>query len=344
MMNQLKTLCELNGVSGNEDVVRAYIMERVRPYADSIRTDVMGNLIVMKKGAKSAPNHLMLSAHMDEVGLIVSHITDEGYLKFQFVGGVDRRVTIGKPVTIGDGNVAGVIGLKAYHLVSREEEKTIPPASSFYIDIGAKDKAEAESMVGVGDYGSFVCQSEETAQGHIRAKAIDDRLGCAIMMELLKQELPMDVTFAFTVQEEVGLRGAFTAAFAITPKISLVLEATTAADLPSVPNRQKVCKVGGGAVISYMDNGAIYDRGLFELLRDAANERDIAWQTKEYISGGNDSRTIQRTKEGVRVAVISAPVRYLHAPASVASVTDISGCYALAEEFIGRIAQQLEGV
>ena len=341
MIELLKDLCRLRGVSGNEDQVRDYIRSQARPWASSIRTDALGNLIVFKKGRKSTGSKLLLAAHMDEVGVIITRVTDEGFLKFDFVGGVDRRVAIGKPVLIGDRQVPGLIGLKAIHLVSREEMKKVPKTDALYIDIGAKDKEEAEKLVSLGDYGVFIGDPQEFGRGFLKAKAIDDRLGCAVMLELLKEDLPLDVTFAFTAQEEVGTRGAFAAAFSVTPEVALVLETTTAADLPGVEDHRKVCAPGKGPVISYVDGGTIYDRGLFEDLRRLAEEHHIPWQTKEYIAGGNDARTIQRTKAGVRVAALSAAVRYLHAPASVGSLSDFEHMLTLTRLFLQDQADKL---
>ena len=338
MLNTLKELCQLNGVSGNEDQVRRYIQNRANPFADELRTDPLGNLIVFKKGKKSTGNKLMLCAHMDEVGVIVTRITDEGFLKFDFVGGVDRRVAIGKPVVIGHNKVPGVIGLKAIHLTTKEERKKAPKTDSLYIDIGARDKESAERLVELGDYGAFVCQPEEFGDGLFKAKAIDDRVGCAIMLKLLEEDLPLDVTFAFTAQEEVGTRGAFGAAFSVTPEVALVLETTTAADLPGVEDHRRVCAPGRGPVISYMDGATIYDRELFESLRRLSEENGIPWQTKEYIAGGNDARTIQRSKAGVRVAAVSAAVRYLHAPAGVGSVADFENMLRLTRLFLEEMA------
>ena len=342
MLNTLKELCLLNGVSGDEDEVRRYITAKAVKHADHLHTDAIGNLIVFKKGKKSTGNRLMLAAHMDEVGVIITCITDDGFLKFDFVGGVDRRVAIGKPVVIGHNKVPGVIGLKAVHLVSREERKKAPKTESLYIDIGAKDKESAEKLVELGDYGAFVCQPEEFGDGLFKARAIDDRVGCAVMLKLLEEDLPLDVTFAFTAQEEVGTRGAFGAAFSVTPEVTLVLETTTAADLPGVENHRRVCAPGRGPVISYMDGSTIYDRELFETLRRLSEENGIPWQTKEYIAGGNDARTIQRTKAGVRVAALSAATRYLHAPASVGSVADFENMLQLTRLFLHEMARRLE--
>ena len=338
MLNTLKELCLLNGVSGDEDEVRRYLAHRISPLATQLHTDPMGSLIAFKKGRKSTGNLLMLAAHMDEVGIIVTRITDDGFLKFDFVGGVDRRVAIGKPVVIGPNHVPGVIGLKAIHLTDKEERKKVPKTESLYIDIGAKNKQGAEQRVELGDYGAFVCPPEELGNGLFKARAIDDRVGCAVMLKLLEEDLPLDVTFAFTAQEEVGTRGAFGAAFSVTPEIALVLETTTAADLPGVEGCRRVCAPGKGPVISYMDGSTIYDRLLFEKLRRLAEDNSIPWQTKEYIAGGNDARTIQRTKAGVRVAALSAAVRYLHAPASVGSVADFENMLKLTRLFLKDLA------
>ncbi len=339
MIDLLKQLCRQNGVSGDEDAVRDFLREQAGPYADSIRTDALGNLIVFKKGRRSDGPKLLLAAHMDEVGLIVTRVTDEGFCKFDFVGGVDRRVAIGKPVVLGPEKIPGVIGLKAIHLVSREEGKKVPKTDSMYLDIGAADKDEALALVRPGTYGAFLGEPEELGEGMLKAKAIDDRVGCAVMLSLLREELPMDVTFAFTAQEEVGTRGAFAAAFSVKPDIALVLETTTAADLPGVDDHRKVCAPGKGPVISYMDGATIYDRGLFRTLTQLAEGHSIPWQTKEYIAGGNDARTIQRSRAGVRVAAMSAAVRYLHAPASVANVEDMENMLRLTRLFLEEMAR-----
>ena len=341
MLNLVKELCALPGVSSFEEEVRAFLMDRAAPFADDMRVDAMGNLIVFKKGKKSTGNKLMLCAHMDEVGLIIRSITEEGYLKFDAIGGINRRVLLGKQVEVGPNKVKGVIGLKAYHLVSREEEKVVPKLETFYIDIGAKNKAKAEKLVSVGDCGVFVSDCVEFGAGMLKAKALDDRIGCAVMLKLLEEELPLDCTFVFTVQEEVGTRGAFGAAFSVTPELALILETTTAADLPGVEGHQKVCAPGKGPVIPFMDNGSIADRGLFELLRNTAEAHGIPWQTKHYIAGGNDASAVQRSKAGVRTVTLSAAVRYLHAPASVAGIQDMEHILQLTRHFLNAVAERV---
>lgn len=340
LMDSLKALCALDGISGYEDQVRAYCKDQAAPYADEMRVDALGNLIVFKKGAKATGNKLLLAAHMDEVGMIVRSITEDGDLKFSCVGGIDRKVLLGKSVAVGEKKVPGVIGVKPIHLLSSDERKSVPKVDSMTIDIGAKDKAEAESLVSVGDYVSFVSDIVEFGDGFIKAKAIDDRLGCAIMLELLKEELPMDCTFAFTVQEEIGCKGAMGAAFSVTPELALILESTTATDLAGVKGEKRVCCPGQGPVVPFMDGGSIADRGLYELTRTLAEKNNIPWQTKHMIAGGNDARAIQRSKAGVRTVVISAAVRYLHAPSTVAAIRDFDDILKLARLFIAAVANE----
>lgn len=334
MLNTVKQLCSLSGVGGWEDEVREYIMEHAAPYADEMRVDALGNLIVFKRGAKATGGKLMLCAHMDEVGLIVRSITEEGYLKFDNVGLIDTRVLIGKKVQVGLARHPGVIGVKAYHLVSDEEEKTVPKAETLYIDIGAEDREQAEAMVELGEPCVFDTVSEDFGDGMLKAKAIDDRLCCAMLLKLLEQSLPMDVTFVFSVQEEVGCRGAAGAAFALRPEIALIADCTTACDFPTIKGQSQVCRVGAGPAIPFMDGSVVADRALFEQLRRVATENEIPWQTKHLVSGGTDATSIQPAGSGVRVANVSAPVRYLHAPASVGCVRDFENMLRLLRCFI----------
>lgn len=338
MQKMLEALCQLSGISSYEEEVREFLEAQLAPFATSMRVDTLGNLIVFKRGEKPTGGKLMLAAHMDEVGLMIRSVTEDGYLKFVAVGGIDRRVLIGKRVFVGKTKMPGIIGIKAHHLVSAEEGKKIPKLSDFYIDIGAESAQEAKTLVSPGDAVVFDQQSDEFGDGMFRAKAIDDRIGCSVMLELIKRELPMDCTFVFTVQEEVGTRGALGAAFSVKPEIALILEGTTAADLPSMDDHKKVCIPGNGPVLPFMDGGAVYDRALFELLRDLAVQKQILWQTKHYISGGTDASAIQTTGYGVRVAGISAAVRYLHTPNGVISIRDFESMQQLAYEFIEAIA------
>ena len=342
MLKTLEDLCSLSGVSGSEEEVRAYIKGRATAAGCTYRTDLMGNLIVEKRvrsAGKKLP-HLMLTAHMDEVGFMVVRILDSGYLRFEPVGGIDPRIAFDRKVYVGPTKVPGVSGLKSVHQTPVPDRSKIPAWGNMYIDIGAKNKEEAESKVRVGDVcvfdSDFVRFGAEN--GFVKAKAIDDRFGCTVMVLLMEEELPMDVTFVFSVQEEVGTRGAFGAAFSVKPDIALVLEGTTSADLAKVEGHKKVTCLGAGPVLGFMDKSTIYDRGLFEGLRDLANENGIPWQIKGRIAGGTDAAAIQRSREGVRVASISAPVRSIHCPNSVAKISDMEDGLRLARLFVEAVA------
>ena len=340
MLNLIRQLCALDGVSSWEDAVRNFIRSEAEPYADSIRVDSIGNLIVFKKGAKATGNKLLLSAHMDEVGLMVTRVEKDGVLRFDTVGGIDRRILPGKRVYVGKDRIPAVIGSKPIHLSSKEERKHPNELKDLYLDIGAADKEAAERVIQLGDIAAFDPDWTEFGNGLVKAKALDDRVGCAVLLMLLREELPMDCTFVFSCQEEVGTRGAFGYAFSVCPEIALVVESTTASDLPGVPEHMQVCSPGKGVVIPFMDGGTIYDRGLFELLRDLADTNRIPWQTKHMIAGGTDGRTIQRSRAGVRVAGIAAAVRNIHTPSSVGAVDDFEQMLKLARLFIQRVAQE----
>lgn len=332
MIELMKQLCALPGPSGCEDAVREFVLEKVKPFADEMKTDAIGNIMVFRKGKKALERPVVLCAHMDEVGVIIKKITDDGMLKFGFVGGVDPRVVIGRPVRFGD--VQGVIGIKAVHLTTAAERRTMPKTKDLYIDIGAASKAVAEDKVSLGDYGVFDSAVVEFGDGLIKAKAIDDRVGCAALLKLIEDEPPIDTWFCFTVQEETGLRGAASMAFALDPGFAMVLEGTTAADLAEVEGADAVCRVRGGVVLPFMDGATIYDAALFELLRDACIRRGIPWQTKTRVAGGTDAGRIHRSRAGVRVCAAAAPVRYIHSPSSVAAKADCEAVLAAARAFL----------
>jgi endoglucanase len=311
----------------------------VEAYADSVTEDVMGNLIVFKKGKTASSKKLMLCAHMDEVGVIITDITDEGYLKFSFVGGVDRRVTVSKPVYIGRDRVFGVITAgKPLHLVPQSDRKKAPSGDDLYIDIGADSKEEAEKLAALGDTGAFSPENFEFGNNLLKAKAIDDRAGCAALIKTIQGETPVDCTFVFTVQEEVGTRGAAVAAFKLEPDIALIAEGTTAADLPSVSGNKKICSPGKGVVIPFMDGGSIYSRDMYKLLTELADKNGIKWQTKTYISGGTDGSAVQRSRAGVMVGGIAVAVRNIHSPSSVASMDDLDGLKKLIDAFLNEMS------
>ena len=340
MIDTLRALCALNGVSGDEKEVRDYIVGRISGYADEVSTDTLGNVIAYKKGAKAPAKKIVMCAHMDEVGVIILGITEEGYLRFAMAGGVDKRVIVGKSVAIGANKVFGVIGCKPIHLVGAKERSVATDTEDMYIDIGAKSKEEAEKLIEIGDTGAFDGQVRDFGDGFIVSKAIDDRFGCAVLIKLIESELPVDCCFVFSVQEEVGLRGAYTAAFAAEPDIALIVEGTTAADFPSVGDFKKVCKVGSGAVIPFMDGATIYDKDLYHLLCDIADRNEIARQTKNVVAGGTDGAAFQRSRMGVKTAGIAAPVRNIHSQSCVAKIEDLDAVYKLARSFLEEMGEK----
>ena len=304
----------------------------------------MGNVIVHIPAENK--KKLMVSAHMDEVGFIINDITDDGYLKICALGGIDPRVMCGKHVTVEgkDGNfISGVIASKAIHHQTPEERQAVTPIKSMYIDIGATSRDRANELTSVGNSATFdsafVLYGEN--EGFIKSKAIDDRLGCAGMLyvlDLIKgKELNVDLYFCFTVREEIGLSGARTAAQAIEPDYSIVLESTAVADLPDVPESRRVAKLGNGGAISLRDRSTIYDRSFVDFTMKLAEKENIPAQYKCYVSGGNDAGHIHKSNKGVACLAISAPSRYIHSPACVVSKDDyFSICdllYAIIENF-----------
>lgn len=329
MLNELRNLCLIDGISGDEGKVREYIISRIKDKCE-YSVDPMGNLLVFKKGKNKPKNKVMISAHMDEVGFICTYICDNGFIKFINVGGVDPKVAVGRAVKIGENKISGVIGNKAVHLCSDDEDKTAPKLDKLYIDIGAENKAEAEKYVNIGDSVYFVSDYVEFGEDKIKAKAIDDRFGCAIMLKMIDSELEYDTHFAFLVQEEVGCRGAGAAVFAIRPDYAIVLEATTASDISGVSDEDRVCVQGKGAVVSFMDRSTVYNRDLFKGAFALAKEKNIPIQPKTTVAGGNDAGAIHKACSGVYTIAVSLPCRYIHSGTSVGDKKDMKACYDLA--------------
>lgn len=316
----LKELCLLNGTSGDERAVREYIIEKIRGKCD-YKVDALGSVVAFKKGKKTPDKKVMLCAHMDEVGFIITHITDEGYLKFSPVGGIDAEAVLTRRLSIN--GKTGVVGAKAVHLMSSDEKESVPKFSDFLLDIGAENKAEAEKYVQPGDYAYFVSDYCEFGDGFVKAKALDDRIGCMLLIELIHSDLEYDTYFCFNVQEEVGLRGAACTSYSVKSDIAVVLESTTAADIEGVSGAERCCVLGNGPVISYMDGRTVYDRELYQKAVRLAENNGIKAQTKTKIAGGNDAGAVQTSAGGCRVAAVSLPCRYIHTGASVVKKSDI---------------------
>ena len=333
----MRELCKIPGPSGREDKVWEYIADHL-PAGTEINTDALGNLYVHKKG-KAVPEHkIALFAHMDEVGLIITHIDGNGMLRFNELGGVDQDVIVGRTVVLESG-VTGVIGLKPIHLCHGDESSKVPEMKDLCIDIGADKKSEAEAHVSLGDYAVFSSDYVEFGENRIKMKALDDRFGCAVLIKLLEEEIPYDMDFIFTVQEEVGSIGAAAASFNIQPDIAVIIETTTAGDICGAEGDQRVCLLGNGPVVSYMDRGTVYDMDLYKLAVQTAEESGIPCQTKTRIAGGNDSSAVQRTAGGARVLAVSAPTRYLHSPSDVMDKNDGDALLALMKALLPKLGE-----
>ena len=328
-LNLLKALCMSNGISGHEHNVREIIIREISEYVDELKVDNLGNIIAFKKGKLTPKKRLMLCSHMDEVGFIVTYINNEGYLQFQNVGGIDSHIIHGINVLVGDKCIPGVIGVSPTHMLSKSEKLQPGVSENLLIDIGAKDKENALNYVNIGDPVYFDSEFMEF-QEKIRAKALDDRAGCAILIEILKTDIPYDAHFVFTVQEEVGLRGAQTAAYNVNADCAIIVEATTAYDVPGVAEGKQICKIGNGPAISFMDRATVYNKEYFNLAIDTAKNNDIKFQFKKGVSGGNDSGAIHLSRGGVRTVAVSLPCRYLHSPWSMISLSD----YKYAKQFV----------
>ncbi len=321
MLEMIKELCALGGISGREHKIREYIISKL-PETAEYSVDAIGNLIVFVKGKHKSKNKVMLAAHMDEVGMIVTFIDDNGYIKFANVGGIDTAVQLGRRVKVGKNGLAGVIGVTPIHLRRGDDEYKFPASDALYIDVGAADKKELEGLVSLGD--EIVFDSETVEFGDkLKAKAIDDRAGCALLLDMIINGVEYDSYFAFTVQEEVGCRGEGCAAFSIAPDYAIVVETTTAADISGVSGEKQVCKLGCGAVIPFMDAGTVYSPELYALAGKLSEENGFEMQTKTMVAGGNDARAIVSSGNGVKTLTVSFATRYLHSPSCVIAKSDI---------------------
>lgn len=323
-MNLLETVQLLSrtvGTSGGEQAVREQIRALLPANAES-RTDAMGDLLVRIKGKERAKNTVLVEAHMDEVGFIVTYIGANGLLRFSAVGGISRSVLCGKRVVFENG-VKGVIGVVPIHLLEPDKKRDLPEPDDLYIDIGAPDRETAETLVSVGDTAVFASEPILFGDHKIKGKALDDRAGCAMLLAVMHSELLYDTQFAFSVQEEVGTRGAAAVAFAVRPDYAIVAETTTAADISSAKPHQKVCFLGKGPAISFMDRSTVYDPAVYRLAAETAEKNGIPYQFKTVVAGGNDSGAIHKSGGGVKTLSVSLPCRYLHSPACILDTRDI---------------------
>lgn len=330
----LKELLKTNSPSGCEDEMRSLVLEKVKGMEHFV--DTMGNVIVHKKGSGK---RVLISAHMDEVGFIISKITESGALKFKTVGGIETTVLAGKKVTIGKDNIPGVTGVKAIHLQSGSERDGKLSVSDMIIDIGAKDKASAERLVKVGDYGTFKSECVEFGDNKLKCKGLDDKVGCAALLELLEMDTKLDLYAAFTTQEEVGCRGSIIAANFVKPEIAIVFEGTTCSDVFPTPDEKTVTGLGKGCALTAMDRAAVADREMFELAKHVAEKNNIPYQVKRTTMGGTDAGSIQRSGAGVKTIVISTPCRYIHSPVCVMDKNDFRAQVDLGKAMLRKLEE-----
>ena len=342
----LRKLSEAIGVSGREEEVRAILVEEIRGSADGARVDALGNLVAFRRGTGTSKLRVMVAAHMDEVGFMVTQVEDSGMLRFARVGGIDERVLPARPVVVGPKRVPGVIAFKPIHLTEKGEMDRVAPVKDLVIDIGAASKAEAERLAVRGDHACFVSEYVEPLAGSawrtVQGKAFDDRAGCALAASLLAERFPFELVVAFTVQEEVGLRGAKVAAYAEHPDCAFVLEATGANEMPVKKDLSPSTRLGAGPAITVMDGSFIADRRLVDLLEATASRLGIPHQFKQPNIGGTDAGAIQHARDGIPSVTLAVPCRYIHSPAGILNLDDFDHALGLMRESLQRLPGAFE--
>jgi len=342
LVEMLKKLTEVPGPSGREDDVRNIVAEYLKPYIDKLWVDAWGNLISLKKGT-SSDGRVMIAAHMDEIGLFVSHIEEDGFLRVVPIGGIIERTLLYQRVVLRtrDGRLLrGVVGLKPPHVAKPEELQKVPEFRELFVDIGASSKEEVEKLgVRVGDIMVFDRDLVELANDRVASKAFDDRVGVVSLIKAaqLIEKPSFDTYFVATVQEEVGLKGARTSAFAISPDVALALDVTIASDVPGVSKAEWYTKIGMGPAIKIADgrnaSGLIAHPKVVDLLINVAEKHKIPYQL-EIISGGTtDASIIALNKEGVPAGTVSIPSRYIHSPVEVVDLKDVYNAALLVARF-----------
>ncbi len=337
----LKKLCEAFGPSGHEDDVRDIVEGELRALGFDPNVDSLGNIVVYAGNRENAPT-IILDAHMDEVGLLITHIDKEGFLRFEILGGIDGRILLSQRVKIRTdrGFIHGVIGAKAPHLLSPEERTKVPQYRSLFIDIGASSRDEAIDM-GVSEGSMAVFDTPFVLQGsRILGKAFDDRIGCFMLLEILRKarEIPVNIIGVFSIQEEVGLRGARALSMILDADYAIALESTAAADTPGIPEYDYSTRLGRGPAITIADKAAISHPGLVRLLVNIAKRDSIPYQFKGRMVGGTDASAYQYVRRGIPSTTISVPSRYIHTACSVADISDIENSIRLVLCFLRHIA------
>jgi len=331
-IQQLKKICETPGAPGFEDPIRSLITQLVKPHVDEFYTDNMGNLITLKKSDQNPENKkVMIAAHMDEIGFIVTHIDKDGFLKFHTLGAFDpKTLTAQRVIVHGKKDLIGVMGSKPIHVMSPEERKKMPGSSDYFIDLGM-DKKEVDKYVEVGN--PITRKRSLIEMGDcVNCKSIDNRISVYILIEALKRikNLPYDVYGVFTVQEELGMRGANVATHLIDPDYAIALDTTIAFDVPGAQAHEKVTSLGRGAAVKIMDASVICDARMVEFLKNMANKNKIPWQPEILTVGGTDTAVMQKMgKSGSISGAISIPTRHIHQVIEMAHKNDIINCINL---------------
>ena len=322
----LEKLSNAFGPSGCEDEVRRLLARALHDKVDDLQTDALGNLIAFKKGTGPEPRlKVMVDAHTDEVGLMITRIEKNGLLGFRPVGGVDARLLMAKGVVVGEKRLPGVIIAPPIHLTKPEQRKQVVKIDQMVIDIGASSADEAKGLVKIGDYAAFDTRFEvlhEDGLRTVKGKAFDDRAGCAVAAALADGEYAVDLYLSFSAQEETGLRGARVAAYRIEPDLAFALEGTICDDMPKKEDVSPTTELGKGPAISIMDRSFVADQRLVRLLIDQAEANGIPYQFKQPGAGGTDAGAIHLSKAGVPSVAVSVPSRYIHSPVSMASLND----------------------
>jgi putative aminopeptidase FrvX len=342
MKDLLKKLSNTPGVSGFEGNVRDLMTQELDEYVDKINVDNMGNLIAIKNG-NPGNKKVMLAAHMDEIGLMVRFIDKKGFIKFSKIGGINDQMLLNQTVYIQTvkGNITGVIGSKPPHKMKAEERKKILEFENMFIDIGASSKKEALEKVNIGDPIIIQQEFKELDNKLVMGKALDNRVGCAILIEVMKQvESEATIYGVGTVQEEVGLKGAKTSAFRINPDMALALDVTISGDHPGIKEEDAPAQAGKGPAIILTDasgRGLITHPQVKELLISTADEEGIPYQLEVSDGGTTDASSIHLTREGIPTGVISPASRYIHTPVSVVSLDDVENAVKLILAVLKRI-------
>lgn len=327
----LKKLCETPGAPGFEHQIRDVVSKEISSYVNELKTDNMGNLLAIKHAKATNAKSVMLAAHLDEIGFMVTHIDEQGFIRFHTLGGFDPKTLTAQRVIIhGKEDIIGVLGTKPIHVMSPEERNHLVKTQDFFIDCGMP-KEEIEKVISIGD--PITRERDLIEMGNcVNSKSLDNRVSVYVLIEVLKQlkETDVDVYAVFTVQEEVGIRGAQVAAHQINPDFGIAIDTTIAYDLPGAQPHEKVTSLGGGAAIKIMDASTICDPRMVNYLKSIADQNKITWQPEVLTAGGTDTAGVQRTgKNGAIAGAVSIPTRHLHQVIEMADKNDITACVDL---------------